>query len=78
MAASTSTPRWPAIPSISARSWFTCGSKERELPRADAIASISSMNTIDGWFSLARSNRRRTFRSDSPSHMLVRSAAVTG
>ena len=47
-------------------------------PRRPAIASISSMKTIEGRFSRARSKSRRMFRSESPTHLLITSAPEIG
>ena len=74
----TITPDAGSIPSISCSSWLTWRPYVSHMPRAPATASISSMKTIDGLFSRARSKSCAMSFSDSPSHLLVMSAADTG
>ena len=65
-------------PSISTRSWFSVCSLSSwpppmPVPRRLATASISSMNTIQGAFRFACSNRSRTREAPTPTNISTKS-----
>mmetsp|Transcript_75151 Transcript_75151/g.176431 ORF Transcript_75151/g.176431 Transcript_75151/m.176431 type:complete len:214 (-) Transcript_75151:276-917(-) len=71
-------PVLPSKPSISVRSWFKVCSRSslpppRPAPRCRPTASISSMNTMQGAFFLACSNRSRTRLAPTPTNISTNS-----
>ena len=78
VAARITTPLELSNPSISVRSWFRVCSRSSLAPancpsRFLPIVSISSMNTIQGAFSLACLNRSRTFAAPIPTNISTNS-----
>ena len=73
------TPLSELNPSISLKSWFNVFSRSSfepmaiPLPRERPIESISSMNTIQGAFSLACLNRSRTRAAPTPTNISTKS-----
>ena len=73
------TPLFEPKPSISVSNWFKVFSRSSLLfmlaflPRARPTASISSMNTIHGDFSLAWRNRSRTRDAPTPTNISTKS-----
>ena len=77
VAARMMTPLLPSKPSISVSSWLSVCSRS-SLPiilplRFCPIASISSMKTMQGAFSLACLNRSRTFEAPMPTNISTNS-----
>ena len=78
MAARITTPFLPSKPSISVSSWFKVCSRSSlpenpPLSRFFPMVSISSINTIQGAFSLACLNRSRTFAAPIPTNISTNS-----
>ena len=77
VAAKIMTPLLPSKPSISVRSWFSVCSRSSLPPmrpsRLPPMASISSMNTMQGAFSFACLNRSRTFDAPIPTNISTNS-----
>ena len=78
VAAITIIPSLTPKPSISTSSWFSVCSRSSwpppmPLPRRLATASISSINTIQGWFRLASANRSRTREAPTPTNISTKS-----
>ena len=78
VAARIMTPLLPSKPSISVNSWFNVCSRSSLPPMPEAlrlppIASISSMNTIQGAFSFACLNRSRTLDAPIPTNISTNS-----
>mmetsp|Transcript_46858 Transcript_46858/g.118725 ORF Transcript_46858/g.118725 Transcript_46858/m.118725 type:complete len:296 (+) Transcript_46858:897-1784(+) len=80
VAATTMTPELPSKPSISVRIWFSVCSRSSlpppmPAPRWRPIASISSMNTMHGAFSLACLKMSRTREAPTPTKSSMNSEA---
>ena len=77
VAARRMTPLFSSKPSISVRSWFSVCSRSSFPPIWPSlffpIASISSMNTMQGAFSFACRNRSRTFAAPMPTNISTNS-----
>ena len=77
VAARIITPLLPSKPSISVRSWFKVCSRSSLPPiwpsRFLPMASISSINTIQGAFSFACLNRSRTLEAPIPTNISTNS-----
>ncbi|MBA7577134.1 hypothetical protein ES708_18980 [subsurface metagenome] len=79
VAAKIITPEFDANPSISVSNWFSVFSRSSFapkfgfLPLALPIASISSINTIQGAFSLACLKRSRTLDAPTPTNISTKS-----
>ena len=77
VAARMMTPLLPSNPSISVKSWFRVCSRSSLPPiwlsRFLPMASISSMNTMQGAFSLACRNRSRTLLAPMPTNISTNS-----
>ena len=78
VAASTMMPSFTPKPSISTSSWLSVCSRSSwpppiPVPRRLATASISSMNTIQGEFFFASSNRSRTREAPTPTNISTKS-----
>ena len=78
VAARMMTPVLPSKPSISVSSWFRVCSRSSLPPRLPLLrfwpmASISSMNTMQGAFSLACLNRSRTLEAPMPTNISTNS-----
>ena len=78
VAARITTPFFPSKPSISVKSWFKVCSLSSFPPmplpsRFLPMVSISSMNTIQGAFSLACLNRSRTLAAPMPTNISTNS-----
>ena len=81
VAASKITPELSAKPSISVKSWFNVCSRSSlpppmPAPRCRPTASISSMNTMQGDFSLACRKRSRTRLAPTPTNSSTNSEAA--
>mmetsp|Transcript_84091 Transcript_84091/g.151776 ORF Transcript_84091/g.151776 Transcript_84091/m.151776 type:complete len:258 (-) Transcript_84091:484-1257(-) len=80
VAATTMTPVFPSKPSISVRIWFRVCSRSSlpppmPAPRCRPMASISSMKTMQGAFSLACLKMSRTREAPTPTNISMNSAA---
>mmetsp|Transcript_13291 Transcript_13291/g.23838 ORF Transcript_13291/g.23838 Transcript_13291/m.23838 type:complete len:318 (-) Transcript_13291:765-1718(-) len=80
VAAKTITPLLPSKPSISVSSWLIVCSRSSlpppiPAPRCRPTASISSMKTMQGAFSLARLKRSRTREAPTPTNSSTNSEA---
>ena len=78
VAARITTPFCPSKPSISVRSWFKVCSRSESPPmpvpsRFFPMVSISSMNTMQGAFSLACLNKSLTLAAPTPANISTNS-----